>query len=262
MSSGTSPRHFPNHCSVRKRRLLLVLLLPLVFFARFRAHVAFYLPKLSDAFTQEKLFGSSSRPTNSSPDFFSSHWSNGTNIAFITYSHLKGTSENDTTVLRFKRMIVGALETWMSGEPAYFVVMSHDSKRHYDKLCEKNAEFEALCHRIVPVAVSCPEGYYGDSPCCKTQEGLLEITTNFPQFDYYYFGDDDMYVRVSFLNGFLQDMSPDYAFTLTPNPLKRMGHSSFGSDDKDGQQCSPDHQYMYPWGQPIIYSRAAAQYIQ
>ena len=180
-------------------------------------------------------------------------------IAYVSYSYL--TALDDASTTRFINFIFGALQTWLRDEQSLlFVVLTLKSKAFYDQLCE-NPLYESVCQRVVPIPVDCPEGYYGDSPCCKMQEGLLQVFERYPDYDWYMYGDDDNYIRTAHWRDYLRPLTrkDDDAepFIVSSGKLKRLGQSSFifGPDDK--QMCSTDHQYYYPWGQPIVYSKAA-----
>eukprot|EP00977_Amphora_coffeiformis_P003912 scaffold777_cov159-Amphora_coffeaeformis.AAC.2 len=178
-------------------------------------------------------------------------------IAYVSYSYL--TSLNDASATRFINFIFGTLQTWLKDEQSLlFVVLTHESKAFYDKLCQ-DPLYENLCQRVVPISVNCPEGYYGDSPCCKMQEGLLQVFERFPDYDWYMYGDDDNYVRTAHWRDFLRPLTGDDVGPLivSSGPLKRLGQSSFLHEQQDTQKCSTDHQYYYPWGQPIVYSKSA-----
>jgi UDP-galactopyranose mutase len=179
-------------------------------------------------------------------------------IAYITYTYFSGGSAKATnkTKQRFKIMVQDALETWLSDEPHYFVVMTRESFTLFEDLC-KTPQFESSCQRIIPIAVDCPEGYYGDAPCCKMQEGLLAIREKYPDYDWYYYADDDMYMRTAYLRDFLQPLRSDSPMILTSGPFKRLGQSGFQLEPNEEQTCGTSHDYLYPWGQPIIYSTAA-----
>ena len=178
-------------------------------------------------------------------------------IAYVSYSYMKGL--NDASTTRFVNFIFGAIKTWLKNEKSLlFVVLTHASKAFYDQLCDDD-RYRPVCQRVVPVPVDCPEGYYGDSPCCKMQEGLLQVFEHYPDYDWYFYGDDDDYMRTEYLRDFLRpltgrDRDP---LIVSSSPLKRMGHSGFQFEPKDKHVCSTDHSYYYPWGQPIIYSNSA-----
>ena len=178
-------------------------------------------------------------------------------IAYVSYSYLQALDDKSAT--RFVNFIFGAIQTWLKDEQSLlFVVLTHASKAFYDQLCQ-NPIYQNVCQRVIPIPVDCPEGYYGDSPCCKMQAGLLHVFEHYPDYDWYMYGDDDNYLQTPHWRDFLRPLTGDdkEPLIVASGPLKRLGTSGFSFDPNDKQVCSTDHQYYYPWGQPIVYSKSA-----
>lgn len=146
--------------------------------------------------------------------------------------------------------------------PSLYVVFSQTSREPYEKLCiygEGNITTyqHNLCHRIQPIFVDCPEGRFGESPCCKQNNGLLQLfqSRNYPLYDWYAFFDDDTYLQKEYIAKVLVALQvpPDFPMAAVPynqNP-KPIGFK--------GRMCGTKgmDQFLYPWGMPIFYSRGA-----
>ena len=96
-------------------------------------------------------------------------------------------------------------------------------------------------------------GFYGDSPCCKQQKGLVAIFEGreYPLYDWYAYFDDDMYLRKQYIAQNLQLFEPNFPMAVVPrsNEPKFLG--------RDGCSRVRGDQFMYPYGSPIFYSRGA-----
>ena len=170
-------------------------------------------------------------------------------IAFITFAHLADTS-------RFDRLIFPSIDTWMAETDApYFVVLNNQWKDAYEQeLCgSTNTTNQPYCQRMEPIWVDCTEGYYGPSPCCKSQEGLRIVYSKYPEYDWYLYQDDDMYMRVRYMQQFLAQFDRDDPAVVSNSMLYPLGVSTFVS----AYNCSFYEQDVYPWGQPVLYNYGA-----
>jgi hypothetical protein len=178
-------------------------------------------------------------------------------IVFVTFSHLK-----DFT--RFEKLIFPALSTFLKDE-TYFVVLSKRwRKKYYTKLCKFNQDYAAYCSRINPIFVDCHEDYFGPSPCCKQEKGLLKISKIRADADWLLYMDDDMYLRTWHLKKFLSQFDSSTSMIVTAGGKRAMsralGQSSYSRFPL--YKCSNSHNFTYPWGQPVMYSRAARETVK
>jgi len=194
------------------------------------------------------------------------------NIAFITFSYV---THNDTKHLI--QFLLPAVDTW-AAPPAttnsttekdnynLFVIFSESSKEPFEKLCAEvgtntslSKEQLNLCRRIEPIYVDCPEGRFGESPCCKQQKGLLAVFENrkYSKYDWYAFFDDDIYLRKEYLADLLTDFQPpSYPMAaISYNQQLSLGYPR----QKTCRSTAKDQtdEFVYPWGQPIFYSYGA-----
>ena len=159
-------------------------------------------------------------------------------VAYVTYGHL-----SDGHEWRFQMFILDALETWLAGREVYYV-LNKQWKTKYEEMCSQNSS----CERIVPLWVDCPEGYYGASPCCKMEQGLALLHGMNTEYDFFSYQDDDMYIRTDYMDQFVAGLNASDVFVLTSKPLSPLGHQ---------HDCSISPDYLYPRGQPVVYSKAA-----
>jgi hypothetical protein len=172
----------------------------------------------------------------------------------------------------FQYLILAALETWMPPGGIYFVVLSTSWEADYNKFCQDlpeaflNSTITNFCDRIHPIFVDCPDAHWGFSPCCKQEKGLQEVFQDHGEsYDWFVYSDDDNYFRLPILNGILTQLDPTVPQIATSggmlsdtNPLGKSGYMK----KKSPYDCSSDENKMYPWGQPVVYSRAALARIQ
>jgi len=192
--------------------------------------------------------------------------------------------------------ISAAINNEESVDFTLYVVFSHPSRNPFEKFCihgKKKEEEEdgegssssimnvqqrsALCQRIQPIYVDCPEGKFGESPCCKQQKGLLELhnqnlnnnNNNYPLYDWYAFFDDDVYLRKEYVAKLLAGLQPPPDFPMAAIPYNQIPRI-IGFDDRrcyppyvpigttrDDDKNNKHDQFLYPWGMPIFYSRGA-----
>jgi hypothetical protein len=165
-------------------------------------------------------------------------------IAYVSYGSFNKGQD------RFHIMIIDSLRTWLTDGVIYYV-LNKEWKTQFEEACEEPRNRQE-CKRIVPIFVNCPEGYYGPSPCCKMDQGMTVMWENYSHHDWYSYQDDDMYIRPAYMNDFLSGLSPDEPLVLTSKNPRQLG-VSWGTKS---QNCSTDLDFMYPWGQPAIYSKA------
>jgi len=179
-------------------------------------------------------------------------------IAYVTFAHLKDTS-------RFERFVFPSLDTWFrDSDDAYYVVLGEVWREAYHgHLCNgNNSEWKRrYCPRLRPIFVDCPEAYYGESPCCKNEKGMLKMHEDHgKEYDWFMYMDDDVYVRREFLGKYIEPLDPSGIMILASGKnggkLTKLGTPSFRFGNSL-YPCSSDIEYMYPWGQPVVYSRGA-----
>ena len=215
-------------------------------------------------------------------------------VAYITFSHLKGTE-------RFEMMVIGSVSTWLPPEEPMYVVFSKMWSDKYEEWKKNETSASRYADRIVPLFVDCPEGKFGESPCCKQEKGLLEFLDRglLDRYDWVVYMDDDVYIRSKFLTNFL-DFYPvwlQYGTTNFTNittvnnkrvkgdpvvmppppptkgpvppvvfsggwPPRWLGQPGYIGLDKSAYKCSLDESFTYPHGQPVVYSAAGLRRIQ
>lgn len=188
-------------------------------------------------------------------------------IAFVTFSHLSNLDS-------FQYLILPSLEMWLPEDALYFVVLSKNWKSNYTRFCKNLPEAflnstrtdKHFCDRIWPIFVDCPDSQWGYSPCCKQERGLLEIHRDYGNaYDWFVYADDDMYLRVGVLEGILRQLDPSVPQIATSGALQSettpLGKSGYLKEDSP-YNCSTHKDKMYPWGQPVVYSRAGLARIQ
>ena len=215
-------------------------------------------------------------------------------VAYITFSHLKGTE-------RFEKMIIGSVSTWLPPEEPMYVVFSKMWSDKYEEWKKNETSASRYADRIVPLFVDCPEGKFGESPCCKQEKGLLEFLDRglLDRYDWVVYMDDDVYIRSKFLTNFL-DFYPvwlQYGTTNFTNittvnnkrfkgdpvvmppppptkgpvppvvfsggwPAKRLGQAGYKGPHQSAYKCSRGESFTYPHGQPVVYSAAGLRRIQ
>ena len=174
-------------------------------------------------------------------------------LAIVMFSHL-------ATAERFDNFLFPALETWWNAnetEPLY-IVLSNRWKTAYQELCQ-----DRDCTQFYPLWVDCPEGSFGESPCCKQEKGLLALPKS---YEWTLFADDDMYFKINGLRRYLTKflaIDPSHAYLVTAAGVsaKFLGQSGY-LGRRAAYSCSAHDEFRYPWGQPVIYSRAALHRIE
>lgn len=132
--------------------------------------------------------------------------------------------------------------------PSLYVVFSHTSRTAFEHTCIHNDKLpphtRKLCRRIHPIYVDCPEGKFGESPCCKQQKGLVEVfDKKYPLYDWYAFFDDDVYLRKEYIARLLAEFqAPDFPMAASPlnQQAKFIGHRLHTCGEGNSE-------FMYPW---------------
>ena len=184
---------------------------------------------------------------------------NNNKIAFVTYSTLK-------SVDYFRYLIVESLLTWVPPDSKLFVIYSAVWQGKYRNLCANMPPHlpHDLCERrIVPIWVNCTDYHAGVSGCCKQEQGLKQISQRYNNdFGWYWFQDDDVYVRADMAQAFVDTLPSNEVLILTSGGLLSsappLGQSGFLQSPL--YHCSRRHDYTYPWGLPVVYSKAALRY--
>jgi hypothetical protein len=181
-------------------------------------------------------------------------------IAYVTFSHL---INRDTS--SFTNFIFPSIDTWIP-EGNYFVVLGEQwRENYYTYVCPESndGEFTKYCDRIIPIFVECPEGYAGESPCCKNEKGMLFFVDHpeiFRSYNWFMFMDADDYVRRDYIEKFVADIDPSHAVIAASGRNlgwnSQLGKPSFAHEGSN-YHCSNEPKFMYPWGQPVMYSRQA-----
>ena len=202
--------------------------------------------------TNSTIRGSHLSPEPRMPSHPQNHHSAGAKlrIAMITFSHM-----ND--LRRFDTLIFPSLETWLT-RGTYFVVLIEKWRDAYGQLCQSKPEH---CARLEPIFVDCPEGGFGESPCCKQEKSLIQINTD--EWDWIAFFDDDMYFDMESVETYLNRFDPNKVMlvTVAGQAAKTLGKSGY-LGRRSPYHCSSDPAYRYPWGQPVVYTRPALAMIQ
>ena len=208
-------------------------------------------------------------------------------VAHITFSHMKSFDH-------WTNVILPATDLFIPTNDVYYVVLSNHWEQTYNAIKGTDERYQ----RIVPLFVNCPEGHFGESPCCKQELGLIQFqdeilvdnagngtsgTTTTKSYDWIMYMDDDMYIRKEALETWLNYMN--YAHDAITNkvnithdpivlssdighglgqsgylPVKGPGKNGMANYECIGAGGVDDH-YNYPWGQPIVYNQPAFQIV-
>jgi hypothetical protein len=168
-------------------------------------------------------------------------------VAYITYSSFPKGME-----WRFHMYVADALRTWLT-EDVLYLVLTPQWKEKLASMC--SMQRDKVCDRVKPIYVDCPEGYYGESPCCKYDKGLSYMANNHGyDYDWFIYHDDDMYFRTQYMREYLKGLSHDQPVVLSSRPIKVLGFKNNCKSD--------DPHYNFPAGQPAVLSRAALWFIK
>jgi hypothetical protein len=181
-------------------------------------------------------------------------------IAYVMYGHIM-----NHDISTFTNYIFPSMDTWLpDGE--FFVVLGEQWREsYYTDVCPESNDgmYTKYCNRIIPIFVECPEGYYGESPCCKNEKGMLSFVDHpeiFARYNWFMYMDADIYVRRDYIEKFVSDLDPSRDLLLAAGRYggtnSQLGQPSF-SYEKAKYSCSNETRFMYPWGMPVIYSRQA-----
>jgi hypothetical protein len=182
---------------------------------------------------------------------------NNPRLAWITVTYLQKAGE-------FENKIFPSLDTWLSGDdnPTYYVVMNEMWQQNYTRLCETN---ENYCSRIQVLWTSCDEGHFGRSPCCKMQQGLIQMLDHHSEdYDYFAYLDNDDYIRRRYIEKLISGMDASEPFVLSSGRfggVSLLGQPGYLDSEEREYACRTDPQFQYAWGQPVIYSRGALEKI-
>jgi hypothetical protein len=176
-------------------------------------------------------------------------------IAFITFSHLN-------TLDNLLNLINASLSTWLVDD-ALYVIYSETSRTSFATICQHAPK--PLCERIVPIFVDCPDGYWGESPCCKMQKGLFQIYEHYGErYQFFVYMDDDQYLRRLMLSSFLAQFDASRPILFTAGSLDgsaaTLGQSGYLHANAS-YQCSTSADFTYPWGLLTVYSREALKQV-
>lgn len=187
-------------------------------------------------------------------------------IAFVTFSYLGGNQS------RWKDIILPATELMIPSDDYYYVVLTHSQKSKFDTLSEQDPRTQ----KILPIYVDCPEGQFGESPCCKMEKGLLYFYDHYMtkekngnyDYDWILYQDDDMYIRTVAIQTFAHLLFYNKSSAEEPVVLvsdyhdegHKLGKWGY-SKQKGGYKCSSKPSHMYPWGQPAVYNKASFQLV-
>ena len=97
--------------------------------------------------------------------------SSTTRIALITFSHLANLDS-------FQHLILPSLETWLPRRCTLLCRVEQSlGNTQYNEFCQgMSSPFPSdFCQRISPIFVDCPVTQWGYSPCCKQEQGLIQI---------------------------------------------------------------------------------------
>ena len=212
-------------------------------------------------------------------------------IAFVTFSHL-------SNITQFEHTILASANTWVPSESNYYVVLNQMWERKFmqwkkqkidnfysTQTNDTTSATESIVgiHRIQPIYVDCPEGRFGESPCCKQQQGLVNFhkmhyydkQNRKAKYDWILFSDDDVYIVPTVLEKFIRylpyglpsqkEMIQSQLKNEEPLVLVQSGPSILGQHaylkHHSPYKCSKDNEFKYPWGQPVVYNRAALERI-
>ena len=211
-------------------------------------------------------------------------------IAFVTFSHLSNISQ-------FEHTILASANTWVPSESMYYVVLNQMWENKFTQWKKQKIEnfnstqinstsaTESIVgiHRIQPIYVDCPEGKFGESPCCKQEKGLVNFhkmhhydeQSRKAKYDWIFFADDDIYLvpialeryirslpyalpkQKEIIQSQLKNEEPLVLVQSFPSFLGQFGYKKLRSP----YRCSQDEEYRYPLGLAVVYNRAALERI-
>jgi hypothetical protein len=181
-------------------------------------------------------------------------------IAYVMYGHIM-----NHDISTFTNYIFPSMDTWLpDGE--FFVVLGEQWREsYYTDVCPESNDgmYTKYCNRIISIFVECSEGYYGESPCCKNEKGMLFFLDHpeiFEKYNWFMYMDADVYVRRDYIEKLVSDLAPSTDVLVAGGRYGgtngQLGQPSFGYSNAH-YRCSNETRFMYPWGMPVIYSRQA-----
>lgn len=174
-------------------------------------------------------------------------------VAFVTFSYVK---HNDTHKLF--NFLLAAVDTWAAPppddtinevRPPLYVVFSEVSREPFEEICihghgNITLHQRALCQRLHPIYVDCPESGAGEGPCCKQQKGLASIIqSKYPLYDWYTFMDDDVYLRKEYVAKLLAQLQPP-TFPMAAIPYNQDAKPLGWMNSRCGRG---NEEFSYPW---------------
>jgi hypothetical protein len=187
-------------------------------------------------------------------------------IAYVVYGHIMN---HDIT--SFTSHIFPSLDTWLPDDNLYVVLGEQWRDNYYMDVCPESndATYTKYCNRIIPIFVECPEGYYGESPCCKNEKAMLFFLDHpeiLEKFNWIMYMDADVYIRRDYIEKFISDLDPSRDLLVAAGrfggTISQLGKPSFIDFDPSPYHCSNETKFMYPWGMPVIYSRRSLLTLQ
>ena len=211
-------------------------------------------------------------------------------IAFVTFSHLSNISQ-------FEHTILASANTWVPSESIYYVVLNQMWENKFIEWKKQKIEnfnstqinstsaTESIVgiHRIQPIYVDCPEGKFGESPCCKQEKGLVNFhkmhhydeQSREAKYDWIFFADDDIYLVPIALEKYIRSLpyalpkqkeiiqsqlKNEEPLVLVQSPASFLGQFAY-LKKRSPYRCSQDDEYRYPFGLAVVYNRAALERI-
>jgi hypothetical protein len=186
-------------------------------------------------------------------------------IAYVMYSHI-----TNHDISPFTNYIFPSMDTWLPNDNLFVVLGEQWRDNYFTDVCQESNDgmYTKYCNRIIPVFVECPERYYGESPCCKNEKGMLFFLDHpeiFEQYNWFMYMDADIYVRRNYIEKLVSDLVPTQDVIVAAGRYggtnSQLGQPSFASSNSP-YRCSSELKFMYPWGMPVIYSRQALLSLQ
>lgn len=179
--------------------------------------------------------------------------------AFVT----TGFPNQEKELWRFEAYVLGALNTYLKNTVMFYIANSQGIDA-LSQVCALNQN-QVACRRLIFVEVACPSNQHGVSTCCRQDRGMARIASNYPDFDWYIYHQDDLYFRLPYLNTFVRGLQNPHntSLLLSASPFQSLGGDPLmvsSNGNRSSMNCSSSPNHIYPWGWPaVIYSNAALQ---